>query len=111
VASGSAARSFESATYQVVWLISHGEYDHFFPKEARLEIGADGTSVGMDDLLNAKLNLTARRLLVLYVCDGATHPGEGVLPRLARGPVAGNDISQMASLSYSRSCSWSAVRQ
>jgi hypothetical protein len=73
---------YEDASYQVIWLISHGEYDHFSPKEARLEIGADGTSVGMGDLLDSKFSLTTRRLLVLNVCDGATHPGEGVLPRL-----------------------------
>ena len=36
----------------------------------------------MEELLHVDLKLSVRRLLMLNVCDGASHPGNGVLPRL-----------------------------
>jgi hypothetical protein len=47
----------------------------FTPKEAKLEVEAGEVYVGMAELLGARLNLGARRLLVLNVCDGASYPG------------------------------------
>ena len=76
------AEIYGDTSYQIIWLIGHGEYDCFAPKDAKLEVGAGGIYVGMEELLHVDLKLSVRRLLMLNVCDGASHPGNGVLPRL-----------------------------
>lgn len=72
---------YSDSTYDIIWLISHGEYDHFSPINSHLEIG-DGKSIDLRQLLDCAVDRKERRLLMLNVCDGATHPGEGVLPHI-----------------------------
>lgn len=72
---------YSDPAYDVLWITSHGEYDHFSPKNAQLVLG-QGKTIAMDDLLECRLERADRRLLVLNVCDGGTHPGEGVLPHI-----------------------------
>lgn len=72
---------YKNPEYDVVWLISHGEYDHFSPKNSTLALGQEKT-LAMQELLQHKVQRNHRRLLVLNVCDGATHAGEGVLPHI-----------------------------
>jgi len=72
---------YSDKSYDIVWLISHGEYEHFSPISSHLEIG-DNMSVDLRELLDCDVNRSERRLLMLNVCDGATHPGEGVLPHI-----------------------------
>lgn len=72
---------YKNPEYDVLWLISHGEYDHFSPKNSTLALGQEKT-LAMQELLLHKVERNHRRLLVLNVCDGATHAGEGVLPHI-----------------------------
>lgn len=72
---------YSDNTFDLIWLISHGEYDHFSPKDARLIVD-EGSGIGLNTLLKKRVERTSRRLIFLNVCDGATHPGEGALPRL-----------------------------
>lgn len=72
---------YKNPEYDVLWLISHGEYDHFSPKNSTLALGQKKT-LAMQELLQHKVQRKLRRLLVLNVCDGATHAGEGVLPHI-----------------------------
>lgn len=72
---------YSDPSYDIVWLISHGEYEYFSPISSHLEIGED-KSVDLRELLDCPLTRDERRLLVLNVCDGATHPGEGLLPHI-----------------------------
>lgn len=72
---------YADPAYDVLWMTSHGEYDHFSPKNAQLVLG-QGKTIAIDELLACTLDRADRRLLVLNVCDGGTHPGEGVLPHI-----------------------------
>ena len=72
---------YKNPEYDVLWLISHGEYDHFSPKNSTLALGQQKT-LEMQELLQHKVQRKQRRLLVLNVCDGARHAGEGVLPHI-----------------------------
>lgn len=67
---------------QAIWLVSHGEYNHFDSLAATLDISKNGEKLNLTDLLNTDVIGHKRRLLLLNVCDGATHPGNGLLPRL-----------------------------
>lgn len=88
---------YSNPAYDVLWMTSHGEYDHFAPKNAQLVLG-QGKTIAMDDLLACKLERADRRLLVLNVCDGGTHPGEGVLPHI--GFAASLASPQQATISH-----------
>lgn len=68
-----------------LWVVSHGEYDHWAPKNVAIQIGASGNFVAIDDLVGLAPRGDARRLLMLNVCDGGRFEGVGVLPRLGFG--------------------------
>lgn len=68
--------------YQIIWLVSHGEYDHFDSGAADLQITKSRDFCSIDKLLGVEVQCDQRRLLFLNVCDGATHPGNSLFPRL-----------------------------
>lgn len=77
---------YRDVSYDVLWLISHGEYNHYSPKEAYLSLG-ENHSVGINELLENTPVRSDRRLFVMNICDGASHAGEGVLPRIGLSPA------------------------
>lgn len=81
---------YSNDSYQVIWVMSHGEYDHFASKAASIQISND-TFINLDDLLTVSVSNQARRLLFLNVCDGATHPGNELIPRLGFAAALARD--------------------
>ncbi len=79
-------REYENSSYDVIWVVSHGEFDHWSPHEVRLHLAPDHTSVSLDDLWNKAPISAERRLLVLNVCDGARFSEAGLLPRVGLAP-------------------------
>ena len=77
-------------SYQVIWVMSHGEYDHFDSKAASIQISSENF-IDLDDLLKFSVRNQARRLLFLNVCDGATHPGNELIPRLGFAAALARD--------------------
>jgi hypothetical protein len=76
--------------YDILWVISHGEYDHFSPKNATISLDHEH-QVSVDELFEIPTKRTHRRLLVMNICDGATHPGEGALPRIGFAATLASD--------------------
>jgi hypothetical protein len=78
---------YESDTYDVIWVMSHGEFEHWSPGEVSVEIGS-GEYISLEEVtsLNVHDN-NRRRLLFLNVCDGATHTSMDGLPRLGFAPA------------------------
>lgn len=81
---------YMSGLYQVIWLVSHGEYNHFDSKAATVQISAEAV-LSLDDLLECSVSNQTRRLLFLNVCDGAMHPGNELIPRLGFAAALARD--------------------
>lgn len=92
-------RVYRDPSNDVMWVISHGEYDHWAPKNVAVQIGHSRTFIQLDHLLKEAPRTDGRRLLVLNVCDGGRFEELGALPRIGFGPAlaGGNQavISQM----------------
>jgi len=71
----------------VLWVMSHGEYDHWAPKNVAIQIGRSPTFIQLDHLLDQAPRSDGRRLVVLNVCDGARFEELGVLPRVGFAPA------------------------
>lgn len=83
---------YEADSYDVVWLMSHGTFDHYAPKRASLVIDENGGEIGISELLKRSPRGDRRRLLVLNVCDGGRFEEIGVLPRVGVAPAAATAI-------------------
>jgi hypothetical protein len=83
---------YESNEYDVIWVMSHGEFDHWQPGEVSMGIGIDEV-LSLNELLQLQVPVTDyRRLLFLNVCDGATYTNQGGIPKLGIAPsVAGSN--------------------
>jgi hypothetical protein len=83
----------------LLWVMSHGEYDHWAPKNVAVQIGHSRTFIQLDDLLEAAPRADGRRLVVFNVCDGARFEELGALPRVGFAPALANShqavISQL----------------
>ena len=81
---------YKSSKYQVIWLSSHGEFDHLKSHSAEIQISYSGEYLKLEDLLPLSSMINhqgdSRRLLVLNVCDGSSSPGNSVLPFLGMAP-------------------------
>lgn len=78
---------YESDDYDVIWLMSHGEFDHWNPGQLSIEIGA-GEVITLEEALSLeKPKSESRRLLMLNVCDGATHTNLDGLSKLGFAPA------------------------
>lgn len=83
---------YESIEYDVIWVMSHGEFDHWQPGNVSIVVGTDG-DLSLDEMLQLDVpEKDGRRLLLLNVCDGATYSNQGGIPRLGIAPsVAGSN--------------------
>ncbi len=90
---------YSSARWDVVWLASHGEFNHWDPKSARVQIDRVQSYTSIDDILDSSPRGAARRLLMLNVCDGARSGEHGLLPRVGLAPaIAGPDQAVISHL-------------
>ncbi|OOY50451.1 CHAT domain-containing protein [Solemya velum gill symbiont] len=81
---------YQGDKYDLIWLMSHGEFDHWKPGAASIEI-EQGVSISLDEILRLDVpNHDNRRLLLFNVCDGATYSNLGGLPRLGFAPALSN---------------------
>lgn len=64
-------QKYSSAEYDVVWMATHGEYEHFTPHKSRIEI-LDGIHVEVNEIFDTEPQVSHQRLLFLNICDGAT---------------------------------------
>jgi hypothetical protein len=60
----------------ILWLVSHGEYDHYSPHQSRIPVNLD-QNVTLNELLAIQPTWNGRRLLVLNSCDGAASASYG----------------------------------
>lgn len=77
---------YQRSEYDIVWVASHGQFDHWKPHEVQLELGRDVPPLGLHDLWGRSPEDGERRLLVLNVCDGARFADPGLLPRVGLAP-------------------------
>ena len=77
---------YEDSRYDVLWVASHGEFNHYMPHQVELRLAHDKSRVMLDDVWNRAPNVDGRRLLVLNVCDGARFAEPGLLPRIGLAP-------------------------
>ncbi len=90
--------AYQDPRYDIFWVASHGEFDHWSPRDVKLHIAANGTAVSLADLFGRAPADGSRRLLVLNVCDGARFEEIGMLPRLGLAP--GLASPQQATVSH-----------
>lgn len=91
-------KEYETGNYDVFWVSSHGELDHWSPHEIQLRLACDKSAVTLDDLWNRVPESDGRRLLVLNICDGARFGDPGLLPRV--GFAAGLADPKQATVSH-----------
>lgn len=77
--------AYEDDGYDVIWVASHGTYDHWSPKKVTMHVGED-KSVSLEDLWNKAPIREERRLLFLNICDGARFEERGYLPKIGLAP-------------------------
>lgn len=90
--------AYQDPRFDVFWVASHGEFDHWSPRHVQLQVAADRTTVSLEDLLGRAPVHEGRRLLVLNVCDGARFDETGMVPRIGLAP--GLATSQQATVSH-----------
>ncbi len=82
---------YESNDFDIIWVMSHGEFDHWKPGVVSVEIG-NNQYLSLDEALNLSIpESDKRRLLFLNICDGATHSGSDGLERLGFAPSLANN--------------------
>jgi hypothetical protein len=81
---------YENSDFDIIWVMSHGEYDHWKPGEVSIAIG-NNELVSLDECMKLSIPIVgARRLLFLNICDGATHNCTEGLERLGFAPALAN---------------------
>ncbi|MCH5518199.1 hypothetical protein [Pseudomonas syringae] len=77
--------AYEDDCYDVIWVASHGTYDHWSPKTVTMHAGED-KFVSLEDLWNKAPIREERRLLFLNICDGARFEERGYIPKIGLAP-------------------------
>jgi len=77
---------YEDPKYDIFWVASHGEFDHWSPSHVELQIARDRTSVSLEYMYQKAHESESRRLLVLNVCDGGRFEETGMIPRVGLAP-------------------------
>ncbi|MEH6347103.1 MAG: CHAT domain-containing protein [Bermanella sp.] len=78
---------YKSDRYDVIWIMSHGEFNHWIPGEVSIAIGGS-EYLSLEEIKDIPVPLNdKRRLLMLNVCDGGTHSSMDGLPRLGFSPA------------------------
>lgn len=81
---------YQSDQYDVIWVMSHGEYDHWDVGDVKIRIG-ENQFISLEEAINFQVpNKGFRRLLILNVCDGATHAHTGGLAKIGFAPALSN---------------------
>lgn len=62
---------YADSSYDVVWIATHGNYDHQLPHKSTLGILPD-VEISIEEISLIPLRHEGQRLLLLNVCDGAT---------------------------------------
>lgn len=78
--------AYQDPTVDVFWVASHGEFDHWSPRDVKLQIARDQTYATLEELLGRAPAQEGRRLLVLNICDGARFEETGLVPRVGLAP-------------------------
>lgn len=89
---------YQDPKYDIIWVASHGEFDHWSPRRVELQVAASGTTVALSELIDKTPPRASRRLLVLNICDGARFEEIGFVPRV--GLAAGLAAPQQATVSH-----------
>jgi hypothetical protein len=89
---------YQDPKYDIFWVMSHGEFDHWSPKDVKLQISHDGLSAALEDIWGKAPSEKFRRLLVLNVCDGGRFEERGLLPKI--GLAAGLAGPEQATISH-----------
>lgn len=77
--------AYKDPKYDIIWVASHGEFDHWSPKHVKMHIG-DNLSVSLEDLWEQAPVMDKRRLAFLNICDGARFEERGFLPKIGIAP-------------------------
>jgi hypothetical protein len=77
--------AYENDGYDVIWVASHGTYDHWSPKTVTMHVGED-KFVSLEDLWNKAPIGNERRLLFLNICDGGRFEERGYIPKIGLAP-------------------------
>lgn len=77
-------QTYQDPSVDVLWIISHGEYDHWNPHETTLVLSSeDEVNISLHELASLSIRSSnGRRLLVLNVCDGAASAMVGGLNKI-----------------------------
>lgn len=62
---------FRSSEYDVFWILSHGEYQHYEPHSSYLDLGSN-VKISVQELKENNFRGKDRRLLVMDLCDSTT---------------------------------------
>ena len=81
---------YSSETYDLIWIIAHGEYDQYQPHQSRIPTELSG-SISIQDLMLFDARDDSRRLLVLNICSGANGAMLGGMMDLGIGPLLSNN--------------------
>ncbi|MDH0155013.1 CHAT domain-containing protein [Stutzerimonas stutzeri] len=81
--------AYQDPQYDIIWVASHGEFDHWSPKHVTMHIG-DDLSVSLEDLWEMAPVTDKRRLAFLNICDGARFEERGFLPKIGMAPGLAN---------------------
>jgi hypothetical protein len=82
---------YESNDFDIIWVMSHGKYDHWKPGDVAVEIGR-GEYLTLDEAMSLAMPKSdLRRLLFLNICDGGTHSSTEGIERLGLAPALANN--------------------
>ncbi len=65
-------KAYQSSKYDIIWVATHGVYDHSNPHKASIELLSDNAAVELSELVDLKWENSEQRLLFFNICDGAT---------------------------------------
>lgn len=68
---------YSSNIYDVIWVISHGNYDQYNPHLSNISVSENDSPLVIEELCDFISKNSERRLLVLNVCDGGTSAAYG----------------------------------
>lgn len=78
---------YQSNEFDIIWVMSHGEFDHWKPGEVAMEVG-NGDYLTLDEAMSLSIpECNHRRLLFLNICDGGTHRSTEGIERLGLAPA------------------------
>jgi hypothetical protein len=81
---------YQDPDIDLLWVVSHGEYDHYSPHQSRIPVNAH-QNVTLNELLAVQPTWDGRRLLVLNSCDGAASASYGGPTEFGFAPALASD--------------------